>query len=1003
MIIIHGALSEGSLYLWGEIRRTGASSGSFEGVHPFAASAKEIASLLGIKVNKRMIEEQFVWLPSSKTKPTASSPLLEQGDCRGEIKVLPWQVETLSLNTAQVIALSELFGTEGESILGLLPAPSLRYCLQVARFSLSLAIRQQVIPALNDEGTQACWKPIFLGADKESVKQLADQMPMTVRAVNGDKERAPMVSPYLHLTSFVEAITDEVVRPLKSPKVKIPKKTNEHRQWVQGLFCAKKNIGIDSYSSLPETLCRWKRPLVELSNATHHLAFRLEEPNEEKDPWVVRPLLQEVADQSLLIEVKEAWKAKSTLGGLKTFILSELGHAGVVSPPLQAVLKGKKPTLAKLDGQGALEFLGSGAGALEQAGFRVLLPSWWTRTGTKQRLVARGKARSASSKSAGLLSMESMVKFSWELAIGGEAVSREELERLAKAKSPLIKVRGQWVHVSVDQIQTALDFWKKKSGEEELSLSEVMRLSLGLDKDHNHGDLPVGEIEGVGRVGKFLQQFKDANKLELVSAPKDFVATLRPYQERGYSWLSFLRQLGLGACLADDMGLGKTIQALALLQQDVEKGNTSPVLLICPTSLLGNWQREAAKFTPSLGVEIHYGSNRPKTLTALKKSLKKKHLLITSYGLLQRDLALMSKVDWQGVILDEAQNIKNHNTRQAKAARSLSADYRIALSGTPVENHVGELWSIMEFLNPGMLGTQAHFDRTFFKPIQRDHDQYAMELLGRATGPFLLRRLKTDRSIINDLPDKIENIVHCQLSKEQGSLYAAALKEADEQLEGAEDGIKRKGVILGLLSRLKQICNHPAQFLGDHSSIDGRSGKLTRLTEMMGEVLEGGERALVFTQFTEMGGMLKSHLEEQFGREVLFLKGSVSKKKRDEMVQRFQEDDDAPPIFLLSLRAGGTGLTLTRANHVFHFDRWWNPAVEDQATDRAFRIGQKKNVQVHKFVCIGTLEERISQLIHMKKELAEKIVGSGEGWISKMSNQDLKELIALGKDAVIDQ
>ncbi len=323
------------------------------------------------------------------------------------------------------------------------------------------------------------------------------------------------------------------------------------------------------------------------------------------------------------------------------------------------------------------------------------------------------------------------------------------------------------------------------------------------------------------------------------------------------------------------------------------------------------------------------------------------------------------------------------------------------MSGTPVENNVGDLWSIMEFLNPGFLGTQAEFKRNFFLPIQTRRDPEATQRLKRITGPFLLRRLKTDKSIISDLPEKLEMKLFCTLTREQASLYAAVLKEVEESLEESE-GIQRKGLILGTLSKLKQVCNHPAQFLGDNSSIPGRSGKLARLDEMLEEILEVGDRTLIFTQFTEMGEILKRHLQESFGREVLFLHGGVPRKQRDRMVERFENDAGGPPIFLLSLRAGGTGLNLTAANHVFHFDRWWNPAVENQATDRAFRIGQTRNVLVHKFICGGTLEEKIDEMIEAKKELAEKVIGAGEGWLTELSNQELREIFALGKGAVGD-
>jgi SNF2 family DNA or RNA helicase len=443
-----------------------------------------------------------------------------------------------------------------------------------------------------------------------------------------------------------------------------------------------------------------------------------------------------------------------------------------------------------------------------------------------------------------------------------------------------------------------------------------------------------------------------------------------------------------------------TVQTLALLQHDWSDGYRRPTLLICPTSVIENWRKEAARFTPELPVLIHHGSDRRRS-DAFAAAVAGQALVISSYALLHRDLELLRSVAWRGVVLDEAQNVKNPETKQARAARALSADYCIALTGTPVENHVGDLWSLMELLNPGLLGSQTDFKRRFFLPIQVTRDEAAAARLKQLTGPFILRRVKTDRAIIADLPEKLEMKVFCTLTKEQASLYAAVLKDLDEPLEEAE-GIQRKGMILATLTKLKQICNHPAQFLGDGSAVAGRSGKLARLEEMLEEVLATGDRALLFSQFAEMGGLLQHHLQRTFGREVLFLHGGVPRARRNQMVERFQSAGNGPPIFILSLKAGGTGLNLTAANHVFHFDRWWNPAVENQATDRAFRIGQCKAVQVHKLLCAGTLEERIDAMIESKQGIAAQVVGTGEGWLTELSTAQLRDLLALRVEALDD-
>ncbi|OGP86993.1 MAG: helicase SNF2, partial [Deltaproteobacteria bacterium RBG_13_65_10] len=718
-------------------------------------------------------------------------------------------------------------------------------------------------------------------------------------------------------------------------------------------------------------------------------------------PWYVRYLLQATDDPSLLIGAEEAWKTKGARASVlkrkgfdaREYLLLSLGQASGICPRIEASLKTSAPGGYEVDATGAHEFLTDRAAALEQAGFGVMLPAWWTRKGTKLRLSTRANVKSPKMQGGGGLSLNALVRFDWEVALGDERLSYEELQMLAKLKAPLVNVRGQWVQMSAEEIQAALDLWKKK-GAGQTTVREVIQMALGAAP----GPVAFDGVTAEGWIADLLARLDGRDAFEELAPPEQFNGVLRPYQTRGYSWLSFLRRWGLGACLADDMGLGKTIQTLALVQRDWHSNGRRPVLLICPTSVVGNWQKEAARFTPELPVHVHHGVTRAKG-AAFKKETRKQAMVISSYALMHRDFEILKDVRWAGVVLDEAQNIKNPETRQARAARAIEADYRIALTGTPVENNVGDLWSIMEFLNPGFLGTQSGFKKTFFIPIQANRDAEAADRLKRITGPFILRRLKTDKSIIADLPDKLEMKVFCTLTKEQASLYAAVVEEAEKSLNSAS-GIARKGMILATLSKLKQVCNHPAQFLGDNSPLDGRSGKLARLSEMLDEIIAVGDRALVFSQFAEMGELLRRHLQETFGHEVLFLHGGTPKQKRDRMVERFQAEGRGPSVFVLSLKAGGTGLNLTRANHVFHFDRWWNPAVENQATDRAFRIGQTRDVQVHKFLCVGTLEERIDEMIERKKEMAEKVVGAGEGWLTELSTAELKELFKLSKDAV---
>jgi len=417
-------------------------------------------------------------------------------------------------------------------------------------------------------------------------------------------------------------------------------------------------------------------------------------------------------------------------------------------------------------------------------------------------------------------------------------------------------------------------------------------------------------------------------------------------------------------------------------------------------SLVGNWQRESARFTPQLRVHVHHGSDRLAG-SDLAAAVADADLVLTTYGVATRDRAALSQVHWARVICDEAQNIKNAGTRQAQAVRGIPAASRLALTGTPVENRLSDLWSLLEFTSPGLLGSAEKFRQRFAIPIERGGDQEATDQLRRITGPFILRRLKTDKTIIADLPDKLEMKVWCNLTQEQASLYQATVDDMMARIEAAEPGMERRGLVLATMAKLKQVCNHPAHLLADGSRLEGRSGKLARLEEIAEEIVAAGEKALCFTQYAEFGQMLQPYLAARLGCEVLYLHGGTPKAKRDAMVAGFQEGT-GPALFLLSLKAGGTGLNLTAANHVVHVDRWWNPAVEDQATDRAFRIGQTRNVQVRKFVCAGTVEEKISQMIRDKRGLAARIVGSGEGWITGLSTSELRDLFTLEPGAVVE-
>lgn len=624
----------------------------------------------------------------------------------------------------------------------------------------------------------------------------------------------------------------------------------------------------------------------------------------------------------------------------------------------------------------------------EDAGLLVRLPNWWRKRGTRPQVAAVIGEKKTSS-----VGLDALLDFRLEVVVDGKSLSADEVETLLAGDGGLVFFQGQWIEVDREKLREALDHWESIAAEG-ISFIEGMRLLAGAPPDLGGGSIGLEEREwAFARAGEELaEMLRQLASPEAAPPPAGLQATLRPYQAVGLDWLWFCARAGLGACLADDMGLGKTIQVLAALlrRQEESQGGGPPSLLVVPASLIGNWRREAEKFAPSLRLRIaHRSSGEVKKPSV--RALRECDLVITTYGMVKR-LDWIAETAWGWVILDEAQAIKNSAAGQSRAVRRLQGEVRIALTGTPVENHLGDLWSLFDFLNPGLLGGAARF-RTFVKQLETaETPHYAP--LRRLVAPYILRRLKTDKRIIADLPEKTEMKVNCGLVPAQARLYEGTAKALAEALENA-DGMQRRGLVLSFLTRFKQICNHPDQLSKTGDYEPARSAKFLRLAELCEEIASRGEKVLVFTQFRELTDPLESHLARVFGREGLVLHGGTAVKRRQEMVERFQRDD-GPPFFLLSLKAGGTGLNLTAASHVIHFDRWWNPAVENQATDRAFRIGQKRNVLVHKFVVSGTLEERIDALISDKLDTADAILSDGaEKKLTEMSDTELLDFVRL--------
>jgi non-specific serine/threonine protein kinase len=1048
MIILHAIWSSDStLCLWGEDSSLAAKPRSravrpAKGQspkprpHPFACGRDRLpevtGQLAGVTSDFTQTEVTLL-LPSTTDAPQASPQVFrEEGSEREKlIGLAPWKAPALALSPGAALDLL-LSLPEGRPI-GIAVGSSLRFFAEAAKLALELTARGRALPTLIKRGEKflALWHPMAdHEEDAERLRMLARTMPALCRAesVDGSLEgRQPDVILNGSISHFVDALVRQSLRNtplLPSRQGRRAQKLSAAEAWLAALASEQASVDGESgeLSKLQKTLHEWSRSAFPATQASLRTCFRLSPPDETGDgkrekakaapisqSWQLEFLLQATDDRSLVVPASAVWKTKGEaftflkrkLENPQERLLEDLGRATRLYPDLESALKTARPSVLELEASGAYRFLREAAPLLEQAGYGVLVPAWWkkptARLGVRLKTSPKGEGKVSHF---GLLGLEGICNYQWEIALGDEKLSFEDLQRLARLKQPLVKVRGQWVELKQEEIDAALAFFQKRKTSGEMTVGETLRIGLGLDAAQV--GLPVVGIEAEGWLKELLGA-DGKQSLAALKTPKGFVGKLRPYQERGLSWLAFLGQLGLGACLADDMGLGKTVQLLALLvnerQSNGQKRNSrlAPTLLVCPMSVVGNWQRETERFAPTLKVHVHHGAERLAG-KSFADAVRGSDLVLTTYALAARDQQLLTEIAWGRIALDEAQNIKNPAAKQTQAVRSFQAGQRVALTGTPVENRLSELWSIMQFLNPGLLGSASDFRARFATPIERYRNEEKATLLKRLTGPFVLRRLKTDRSIIKDLPDKIEMKTFCNLTAEQASLYQAVVNEMLEKVERSE-GIERKGLVLATLLKLKQVCNHPAHLLQDGSSLEGRSGKLARLEEILEEILAEGDKALCFTQFAEMGHLLKDYLQERVGREVLYLHGGTSKASRDAMVARFQQEA-GPPIFLLSLKAGGTGLNLTAASQVIHFDRWWNPAVEDQATDRAFRIGQKKNVQVRKFVCAGTLEERIDQMIEQKKDLAERIVGTGEAWLTELSTDQLRQLVTLSADAV---
>ncbi|MER7768095.1 SNF2-related protein [Kitasatospora sp. NPDC096140] len=1020
--------------------------------HPYACPPGELAAVLGgIGPGLGWLAGQAperwatLLLPTIGSAP-APSPDLPVTPPRGGAVLAPWRVPALLFDAgAAAQLLGEVFDPHwavtstdlpGAGRVEVVHGPSLRWLTGVHDLAWRAVGRGRVLPlpVLADRRPQARWRPDPTPAGRREAAALAAGCPPVLL---GEWPHGAGTGEAL-LGAALGALVDAEARaalasapPLLPGKGGTAPREAVAERWLHALTTPDGLLGdvpAEGFAELRRRVAAWYAA-AEPTDPALRLCFRLVEPlgpdpddpagSPSDDAWRLEFLLQAVDEPSLLVRAADLHEGGAAHAALARkaddpadVLVAELARAAHRWPALDALRHRSRPSALPLDRAGALDFLRTGAPELAEGGFGVLLPAWWRRR-PRLGLALRATTPPAPGSLAvsAQVDRDTVVAFRWQAALGpdGAPLTEQELAELAAAKQGLVRVRGTWLEADPAQIAAALAFLAdRRDGVP--ATADVLRLAL--DPQASVAGLPVVSVQLDGPLGDLLAGRADAAPAPVL--PPDFRAVLRPYQERGLAWLRTMSGLGLGAVLADDMGLGKTVQTLALLaveqaehaeragraeQAEPSGGSAGPTLLVCPMSLVGNWQREAERFAPSLRRYVHHGAGR---LGAgqLADAVRSADLVITTYGLVQRDLAALRAIRWRRVVADEAQHIKNTGTAQSRAIRALPVTrHRIALTGTPVENRLSELHAVLDFANPGLLGPAERFKERYAIPVELHRSPERTTELRRRTAPFVLRRLKSDPAVAAELPAKQEMTVWCNLTAEQAGLYQAVVADLLRRVEGIR-GVERRGTVLAAIGKLKQVCNHPAQLLHDGSALGERSGKVVRLAELLEEASAEGDRTLVFTQYAEFGAMLRPYLERRLGEEVLYLHGGVPRARREELVERFQSPD-GPRVFLLSLRAGGTGLNLTAANQVIHVDRWWNPAVEEQATDRAFRIGQRRDVQVRRLVCVGTVEERIDELLTTKRSLAETVVGEGEHWLTDLPTDALRELVALAREDAV--
>jgi SNF2 family DNA or RNA helicase len=977
---------------------------------PGIESIKNLENILNVKGEQI---EKIILLPKIYFE---SERIVNSNDNFEFNELVKYRIKGLFLDRDVVFKLFSLLDNSLEGFINLKLSIELKYWITFFKFTYELIVKQKFFPKIlyKDGYIDVNWN-IFveLDRDKERMNKFIINNPPVTRAYFDlkDKNYIPVGKKEI-IDEFVNYIFQDIFENFKNSDLELD--DGEPLMYLMKIFynMPQKKISKEFYNKILDEYNNWFKPLFEIEKIRQFTTcFKVLSPIAYDGPWEIVFVLQDSEDKSLTFNVKDLWDDKYELSNYldknyidpKEIFIEDLNHAIKIFKPFENCLKNERPYNCLLKDEEVYEFLTFYSNKLKEEGFEILVPQFWD---VKEEFnldikVKEKKEYLKRNKSDKDLNLDKILEYNWKLSLGDKELTQKEFKKLALLKMPVINIKGKWIHLTKEQIEGFKLLWKERKNKK---LKSDKLLKMQLNKENYIPGLNINKIDSDN--SNLLEDIKflsDSKKIQDTKSPEGLNATLRNYQKEGFSWLRYLRDKRIGACLADDMGLGKTIQLITLLLYDKEIKNTKNAsLIVCPTSLIGNWKKETEKFAPGLKVAIHHGTSRIKKEKEFFEFVDINDLILTTFSLAYLDEKLISKYRWTGLILDEAQNIKNSFTKQTKAIKKINAEYRIALTGTPVENRLSELWSIVDFLNKGYLGSYKDFNKNYATPIETGKGNKEIEILKNMVSPFILRRLKTDPNIVKNLPDKNEMKIYCNLTKEQASLYEAVISNMLRKVSNKK-GIERKGIVLASLSNLKQICNHPIQFLKDNSDIKERSGKVNTLLDMLKKVIIQKDKVLIFTQFSEMGLLLEKVINVRLNVKTMFLHGNINRKKRDEMVKVFQSDDMEYPVFILSLKAGGVGITLTKANHVFHFDRWWNPAVENQATDRAFRLGQKKNVQVYKFVCIGTLEEKIDKLIESKKVLADSVIGSGEEWITEMSDKELNELLKLeSKDLILE-